>query len=261
MITRRRASTAAVAAVALSALACAPVAEANPSRAGTPAHRGTPTSTRPIVALTFDDGPSALTPQVLRVLAKHNVKATFFMQGSHVAANPALARRVAREGHTIGNHSYSHPNFTSLTPEQADTEITSTNAVIQSVTGVKPVLFRYPFGVETDSGNAVIRREQMWGGVMWHWATSDPGDFECPGRRGVVEYVVGNAVDQALILLHDGNDVLDCGARQVRFLDAAVTKLKARGFRFGVVVPADGPSTVNDQSWVQVVEPTRATRR
>lgn len=212
-------------------------------------------ATGPLIALTFDDGPSILTPEVLKILKKHRVKATFFMQGEHVAENPDLARRVVQEGHVVGNHSYTHPRFTQITDEQADQEITQTNATIAEATGVTPTLFRYPFGEESDAGNAVIRREQMWGGVLWHWETTDPGDFECPGKKGVQQYITGNAVDQALILLHDGNDVLGCGKKQVKELDKAITQLKKQGFRFGVVAPADGPSSVNQQSWVQVVPP------
>lgn len=256
MTTRRRVPAAAVVALALAVLAGAPRAGAAPGGAapGGPATA----APAPIVALTFDDGPSTLTPQVLKILAKHKLKATFFMQGSHVAAYPDIARQVARKGHVIGNHSYTHPRFTEISDEQADNEIMSTNAVITATTGVTPVLFRYPFGEESDAGNRVIRREQMWGGVLWHWSTSNAGDYSCPGRKGVVQYVTGNATDQALILLHDGNDVLGCGAKQVRYLDDAITALKKQGYRFGVVVPADAPSTVNQQSWVKVVEPSAA---
>lgn len=227
------------------------------SAGATPALASTQRRVRPLIALTFDDGPSDLTPAVLKILARHRVTATFFMQGSSVEARPELALQVVRERHVVGNHSYSHPDFTQLTDEQADEEITRTNVAINAATGVTPVLFRYPFGNESAAGNLVIRREQMWGGVLWHWDKNDPGDFQCPGKRGVAQYITDNAVDQALILLHDGNDVLGCARNQIRYLDRAILSLKLRGYEFGVVAPANGPNAVNQQSWVQVVRPTR----
>ncbi|WP_050670685.1 polysaccharide deacetylase family protein [Luteipulveratus halotolerans] len=225
-----------------------------------PAAAASQTRTEPgsrgLVALTFDDGPTpAYTARVLDLLHKHGVKATFFLQGSHVAAYPDLVRRIKAEGHTIGNHGYTHPDFTTLSDEEADREITSTNTAIAAVTGSTPVLFRYPYGNESAGGNEVIRREGMWGGVLWHWTNSLPGDFECPGATAVARYVRSNAVDQGLILLHDGNDVTDCGLGQLRYLDIVIPQLKHDGFSFGVVDIAFAPSPVNQQSWVQVVRP------
>jgi len=234
----------------------APVTAQVPAEPAEPAATPTATSSAPIIALTFDDGPSlTMTPRVLDLLRKHNVKATFFMQGSHVSRYPSLAREVARQGHVVGNHSYTHPDFSQLTPTQAGREITRTNQVIARATGSTPVLFRYPYGIESETGNAVIRRENMWGGVLWHWSTNDPGDFECPGAAGLTRYIVGNATDQALILLHDGNETADCGTRQLAGLDAAITQLKAAGYQFGLVRPAWAPSPTNQHSWVEVVPP------
>lgn len=211
------------------------------------------TEDKPMIALSFDDGPSRLTPQILEVLDRHNVKATFFMQGEHVAENPRLARQVAREGHVVANHSYTHPDFTTLSDRQAEREITRTNRVIRNTTGVEPDLFRYPHGHESAAGNAVIRREGMWGGVLWHWDAPLPGDFECPGAEAVTQYIQANSADQAIILLHDGNTVLECDANQLDYLDEVIPRLKAQGYGFGVVAPADAPSPVNQSSWVHVV--------
>lgn len=251
---RRRRLGAAVAAVAAAALGWgASLAQADGEAAGAAAEQD-----RPMVALTFDDGPSRLTSEVLDALERHDVKATFFMQGSHVAANPRIARDVAREGHVVGNHGYSHPDFSTLSTAAADREITRTNAAITRATGVDPVLFRYPYGRESDGGNDVIRREDMWGGVLWHWTETLPGDFECPGADGVADYVEANARDQAIILLHDGNEVLDCDRDQVDYLDQVIPRLKAQGYDFGVVMPAFAPSPTNQYSWVRVVTPEEA---
>lgn len=211
-----------------------------------------------MIALSFDDGPSRLTPQVLEALARHNVKATFFMQGTSVNKYPRIARRVAREGHVVGNHGYSHRDFTTLSDREAQREITKTNKAIRQATGSDPVLFRYPFGRESEAGNGVIRREGMWGGVLWHWTTPLPGDFECPGAQGVADYVKANVTDQAVILLHDGNEAADCGGNQIAYLDIVIPELKAQGYEFGVISPGYEPSPVNQQSWVRVVPPAEA---
>ncbi|YAL82631.1 polysaccharide deacetylase family protein [Dermacoccaceae bacterium W4C1] len=212
-------------------------------------------SSNGLVALTFDDGPSpTLTPYVLSILALYRVKATFFLQGEHAAKYPALVRRIAAGGHVIGNHGWSHTDFTELTAAQARSEIVRTNEAIFNATGKTPVLFRYPYGNETADGNAVIRELGMWGGVLWHWQ-SKAGDYECPGALGVREYVLANAVDQALILLHDGNEVTRCSASQPWYLGSTIAALRLRKFELGVVEAADGPSPVNGYSWVRVVKP------
>jgi peptidoglycan/xylan/chitin deacetylase (PgdA/CDA1 family) len=207
-----------------------------------------------LIALTFDDGPSReLTPFVLDVLKKKDVPATFFLVGQNAEAHPDLVLRIRDEGHVIGNHSWSHPNFPDITAEQARSEIVHTNDMIQALTGTRPILFRYPYGNESEAGNVVIREQGMWGGVLWHWDTNNPGDFECPGDRGVQAYIEAEATDQAVILLHDAMDVLACNKNQKRYLESSIDNLRDLGFEFGVVAPADEPSTVNQQSWVQVV--------
>jgi peptidoglycan/xylan/chitin deacetylase (PgdA/CDA1 family) len=98
------------------------------------------------IALTFDDGPSAVfTPQVLDILKKHGVKATFFLLGKNVASNKALIRRALDEGHVVGSHSWDHPSFWTLTRDQVDHQILDTEKALNDV-GVKPEFFRFPFG-------------------------------------------------------------------------------------------------------------------
>ncbi|WP_353951786.1 polysaccharide deacetylase family protein [Knoellia sp. S7-12] len=205
-----------------------------------------------LLALTFDDGPSEITAQLLDVLKEKNVKATFFLQGAHVVAHPELVRRIHDEGHIIGNHSWSHRTFDTLTDAEALDELVRTNDAIAKITGVTPQLFRYPQGVESDSGNKAIRSLSMWGGVLWHWETG-AGDYTCPGADGVQRYLNDNATDQALLLLHDGNETSNCPQNQPKYLPRAIDSLRARGFEFGVVASAGGPSWVNQHSWVRVI--------
>lgn len=209
---------------------------------------------QPLVALTFDDGPTPeRTPWVLDVLRAKGVRATFFLQADNAERYPDLVRRIRDEGHVIGNHSYSHPYFPDLTPQAAEEDIVRANRVLEQITGVRPVLFRYPFGQSSAGGDAALAREGLTRGVLWHWASGLPGDFECPGSAGMANLVLTEATDQALILLHDASDVLRCPPEQWDYLPSVIDELRARGFGFGIVVPADRPSELNQGSFVAVV--------
>ena len=208
----------------------------------------------PRVALTFDDGPSPqLTPYILDVLAAKRVPATFFLQGDHSEAHPDLARRVHEEGHVVANHSWQHPWFPDLTPQEAEVEIQRTNEVLTEITGVRPTLFRYPFGQPSPGGDAALARLGLVGGVHWKWSSNKPGDFQCPGADALVDYVLTESVDQAMILLHDSGDVVGCPPAQLEYLPRAIDALRARGFTFGVVAPSPTPSAVNSGSRAAVV--------
>jgi peptidoglycan/xylan/chitin deacetylase (PgdA/CDA1 family) len=111
-------------------------------------YQGTPQAGRAI-ALTFDDGPSPeYTPRVLDILKEHHLKAAFFCIGKNIAGNEALLQRIAREGHVIGNHSFTHHMWFDLfSVKKMAEELQQTDRLIETVTGRRPVLFRPPFGV------------------------------------------------------------------------------------------------------------------
>src|SRR5215472_16839972 len=93
----------------------------------------------PYIAMTFDDGPSAtLTPKLLDLLAAHHIKATFFVIGENVAEHPEIVARAAREGHEIGNHSWSHPNFAKMSDEGVRHQLQQTDDAIKNATGKRP---------------------------------------------------------------------------------------------------------------------------
>src|SRR5207244_12054428 len=100
----------------------------------------------PYVAMTFDDGPSAtLTPKLLDLLAAHHIKATFFVIGENVAEHPEIVARPAREGHEIGNHSWSHPNFGKMGDESVRSQLQRTDDAIENAIGKRPTLLRPPY--------------------------------------------------------------------------------------------------------------------
>lgn len=210
----------------------------------------------PLIGLTFDDGPSPQrTAFVLDVLKQKGVKATFFLQGSHAQQYPDLVRRIKAEGHVIGNHSWNHANFPDLNQTRQRQEVDRTNAAIKTITGTAPKLMRFPFGNSTSYSLNYIKSIGMTGGILWRWHIGQPGDFECPGAAGVQKYVMDEAAPGAIILLHDGNDVLSCPASQWNYLAKTIDALRAKGYEFGVVAPAANPDPLNEGSPAVVVPP------
>src|SRR3990167_1969681 len=110
------------------------------------------------VALTFDDGPSEIyTPQILAILKKYNIKATFFMVGSNAKSHPDMVKRVLAEGHAINSHTQTHPMLTHLNDKQLKWEVTEPTIIIYHITGKKIACLRYPFGASNEHVRAVIR--------------------------------------------------------------------------------------------------------
>ncbi|MGD0872252.1 MAG: polysaccharide deacetylase family protein [Bryobacteraceae bacterium] len=162
--------------------------------------RGNPA--RPAVALTFDDGPSESTPQLLEILARHKVPATFFQCGANVERLPAVAREVAAAGHTIGNHSHTHALFCFRSPRFIEQDLRRAQQAIQSHTGVTPVWFRAPFGVRWFGMRRAQRRLSLTG-VMW---TAIGYDWKRPAGA-VVDRLAGRVSNGAILCLHDGREL------------------------------------------------------
>lgn len=148
---------------------------------------------RPQVALTFDDGPDPrLTPHVLRLLAEHGAKATFFLMGHNVLAHPELARAVVDAGHEVGNHTATHLDLSKVSSEEARREISEGTAQIEAATGQRPLWFRPPRGHLSAWSVRYAATEQqdtvMWShsrgpldgdarSVVAHMAAMQPGDI------------------------------------------------------------------------------------
>lgn len=106
-----------------------------------------PPLARKVVALTFDDGPhKEITPQVLDILKDEGVPATFFLMGENAQEYPKLVKRMVKEGHEVGNHTYSHVDLSNMSRQQAREEVERAQEVIEEITGERPALLRPPFG-------------------------------------------------------------------------------------------------------------------
>ena len=151
----------------------------------------------PKIALTFDDGPStAWTPALLDGLKERGVKATFFLIGENADKNPEIVKRMAEEGHLIGNHTYHHVELTKVSENEARLELADTSAVIVRITGKEPEYMRPPFG----AWQRKLEQEIRMLPVLW---TIDPLDWTTENQDEIVNKVVTEAEENDIILLHD----------------------------------------------------------
>jgi len=163
----------------------------------------------PRVALTFDDGPSESTLAVLGALARHSAKATFFQVGSNVRRLPEIARRVAAEGHEIGNHTETHPAFYKCTPGQVAEEIRRCQESLEHVHGRSPALFRAPYGARWFGMFPALRRHHL-ASVMWSVSSYD---WKCPAEW-IAERVLRKTAPGDVVLMHDGDTTTPGDRRQ-----------------------------------------------
>src|ERR1700682_1382004 len=155
----------------------------------------------PYIAMTFDDGPSAtLTPKLLDILAAHHIKATFFVIGENVAQHPEVVARAAREGHEIGNHSWSHPNFGKMSDDAVRRELRQTDDAIKSATGTGPTLMRPPYGSLTARQKRWIHDEFGYQIILWD---VDPLDWKRPGPAVVCNRILKETRPGSIVLCHD----------------------------------------------------------
>ncbi len=155
--------------------------------------------TRRAIALTFDDGPSESTPQLLELLRRYNAPATFFECGENVRRLPGIARQVAAAGHQIGNHTDSHPYLCFKPRGFILDEIARAQDSIESATGVRPVLFRAPYGVRWFGLREAQRRLGLLG-VMW---TAIGVDWRS-NAVDIASLLERKAGSGAIFCLHDG---------------------------------------------------------
>ncbi|HEY3861693.1 MAG TPA: polysaccharide deacetylase family protein [Verrucomicrobiae bacterium] len=180
---------------------------------------------RRCVALTFDDGPDARsTPALLELLKQAGVEAAFFCIGRRVAAEPALAARIAEAGHLLGNHTYNHSMATNFfTAGRVRSEMARTQSAIQQATGAAPLLFRPPWGL---SNPRVFRAARHEGLTVVGWSARGL-DTQITDPERVVARIERRLAPGAIILLHDGN--IPAG-RLVATVKLLLDRLRALGY-------------------------------
>ncbi|MEY4299264.1 MAG: hypothetical protein RIR25_500 [Verrucomicrobiota bacterium] len=200
---------------------------AAPRAARAPAIYNSVHTNRRVLALTFDDGPSAeLTPKLLDLLKKEGIRATFFVIGSNVQAHPDIARRIVAEGHEIANHSWSHPQLPRLGAERLEQEIKNTTDIIEQTTGHRVTMMRPPYGAINERvKNAIIKTHGL-DLLMW---SVDPRDWTRPGPEAVERRLLAGAAPGAIMLCHD----IHPGT--IAAMPDTIAQLKAKGYSFATV--------------------------
>jgi peptidoglycan/xylan/chitin deacetylase (PgdA/CDA1 family) len=178
------------------------------------------------IALTIDDGPDPVyTPQVLRLLEKYQVTATFSMIGIEVQAHPGVAREVAAAGHLIANHTWTHLNLSWLPLPAVTDQIDRATAEIHAVTGGLPAFFRAPYGAWSPT---VLRQCARSGMTPLAWSV-DPRDWSRPGVASIVATIMDNTRTGSIILEHDGGGNR---SQTVAALQQVLPRLLAAGYHF-----------------------------
>ncbi|MGE6492291.1 LysM peptidoglycan-binding domain-containing protein [Exiguobacterium sp. NPDC077395] len=187
-------------------------------------------TTNKVVALTFDDGADgANTNKILDILAKNNVKATFFLTGSGANNHPQYIKNIAAKGHQLGNHSYTHPDFTKLTATQMKSELDRTEALIKSLTGktTKPI-FRAPFGAVNSTVLNGVGAAGYGYTIQWN---IDTIDWKGLTASQINTKVQTNIKPGSIVLMHTG-----AGAPGTPLaLPTMISQLKAKGYQFVTV--------------------------
>jgi peptidoglycan/xylan/chitin deacetylase (PgdA/CDA1 family) len=185
----------------------------------------TPLPTKYVV-LTFDDGPDIeYTPKVLEILAKYDAKATFFEIGQSVQKHPELTKRAHAAGHSVQNHTWTHPDLRKLGATAFRQQIMSTDQTIRAQTGSTPGCLRPPYG---GVSAAVRQRAKALGKDLVVW-TVDSRDWTKPGTTAIVQRVLKNVHSGSVILMHDGGGNR---SQTVAALPTILKTLKAQGYGF-----------------------------
>jgi len=177
------------------------------------------------VALTFDDGPGPYTTRLLAMLRKAKVHATFFSVGEMVAARPKVEKQIAKDGHEIGNHSWSHPDLPKLTSAAISSQLDRTARQIAKATGTKPTLVRPPYGAYSP------RVRKLIGGdhdavVLW---SVDPLDWKYRNSNSVYSRVTSQTKPGSIVLMHDIHGTTVAAVPRI------IANLRARHYHFVTV--------------------------
>lgn len=184
-------------------------------------------ASKKVVALTFDDGPDPVyTPKVLDILKKNHAKATFFLIGKHMEEYPEIVTREVREGHELGNHTYSHVVLLRKSKSEFQEEINKTEQLINEFQRPPKINILRPPRGRINNRTVFLSHKLHFEIVLWH---QDPGDWAQPGVSRIIRRVLSGIHKGDIILLHDagGNQ-----KQTVAALKVIIPLLKKRGYRF-----------------------------
>ncbi|HET8804455.1 MAG TPA: polysaccharide deacetylase family protein [Aequorivita sp.] len=155
------------------------------------------------ISITFDDGPNPdFTPKVLSLLKENNAKATFFLIGKNAERHPEIVRQIIEDGHTIGNHSYSHSrNFGFFSSEKVAAELNQSNAILKKITGNEIKMFRPPFGVTNPNIKKALKNTGHFS-IGWSKRSLDTTNLS---EEKILKRIISNLKRGDIILLHDTN--------------------------------------------------------
>jgi len=176
---------------------------------------------RPMIALTFDDGPSPYTDQILDLLERYGGRATFAVLGNRLNSRPQTVTRAVAGGSEIVNHSWSHRDLTKLSEQGITAEITDTSALILQLTGTSPTLMRPPYGASSDLVRSTCA-DLGYAILLW---SVDTLDWKHRDSNTTYNVIVENAADGAIILLHDIH------APTAQAMERVIPRLIADGFQ------------------------------
>jgi peptidoglycan/xylan/chitin deacetylase (PgdA/CDA1 family) len=210
-----------------------------------------------VIALTFDDGPGPFTPQILSVLEQYHVPATFFEIGEKVAEYPQYTQMVAAAEYPVEDHTWSHPDLSTLSAAQIDSQIQETQNEIRSLTGHTPACLRPAY----DDWNSTVLDQIAGQGLTAMSYSIDPRDWSTPGVATIVSRVVDGAFSGAVVDMHDGG-----GDRSetVAALPQIITDLRSDGYSFVsicgyLVAPPPPPQTSAVYAFGQTPSPGTPT--
>ena len=155
------------------------------------------------ISITFDDGPHPeFTPKVLSLLKEYNAKATFFLIGKNAEMHPNFVHQILNEGHTVGNHSYSHSkNFGFFSAEKVAAELRQTNSILKKITGKEVKLFRPPFGVTNPNIKHALKKTGHLS-IGWNKRSFDTTNLS---EKRILRRITSNLKKGDIILLHDSS--------------------------------------------------------
>ena len=200
-------------------------------------------TTSKVVALTFDDGADGTNiNKILDTLKTNNIKATFFLTGSGINHHPGWIRNIANAGHQVGNHSYSHPDFTKISTTAIQSELARTETAYRNATGksTKPI-FRAPFGASNTTVLKAVGDAGYTHTIQWN---IDTIDWRGLSSTEITNKVLNNIVPGSIVLMHTGAGASGTPGA----LPGMISKLKAKGYKFVTVsellkLPAAGGTT------------------